>query len=263
MPMPKNHRSPLTTVERRSEILDVLQREGNVRVQDICKQFHVSEVTIRNDLKVLGQKGLVHRTHGGAIRSNFFVKDLPVEDKKKKQVEEKRRIGKGAAALVQDGETVILDSGTTTMEIARNLGTKKNLTIITNAINIAWELAQFEKLKVILTGGIMRPESYSLVGPHAESTLRKHFVEKFFLGVDGFHVRYGLTTPNVLEAQLNKQMIEISRETIVVADSSKFGVRSFSLIADVSKISKVVTDSGIPEEDLSYLVDNGIEVIIA
>ncbi|MFQ5637591.1 MAG: transcriptional repressor AgaR [bacterium] len=261
--MLKNNHPSLTTVERRSEILDILQRDGNVRVQEIGKRFNVSEVTIRNDLKVLGQKGLVHRTHGGAISSNYFVRDLPVEDKRKKHIEEKRRIGKRAAELVQDGETVILDSGTTSMEIARNLGNKKNLTIITNAINIAWELAQFENLMVTLTGGIMRPESYSLVGPHAESTLRKHYVEKFFMGVDGFHVKDGLTTPNVLEAQLNKQMIEISHETIVVADSSKFGVRSFSLIADVSEISKVVTDSNIPEDDLSYLIDKGVEVIVA
>ncbi|MFQ5604884.1 MAG: transcriptional repressor AgaR [bacterium] len=261
--MRKNNHPSNTTVERRSEILDILQRDGNVRVQEICKRFKVSEVTIRNDLKVLGQKGLVHRTHGGAISSNFFVRDLPVEDKRKKHVEEKRRIGKRAAELVQDGETVILDSGSSTMEIARNFGSKKNLTVITNAINIAWELAQFENLTVTLTGGIMRPESYSLVGPHAESTLRKHFVEKFFMGVDGFHVEHGLTTPNVLEAHLNKLMIDISRETIVVTDSSKFGVRSFSLISDVTEISKVVTDSGIPDDDFAYLVDRGIEVLIA
>lgn len=260
--MAKNDLLSLSTVERRSEILDILQRDGNIRVQKICKRFHVSEVTIRNDLKVLGQKGLVHRTHGGAIRSNFFVKDLSIEDKKKKHVDEKRLIGRRAAELVQDDEAIILDSGTTTLEIARNLGNRKNLTIITNALNIAWELAQFNNFKVTLTGGMMRPESYSLVGPHAESIIRKHFVEKFFMGVDGFHVKYGLTTPNVLEAQLNKLMIEISRETIVVTDSSKFGVRSFSLIADVGEISKVVTDSGIPKEDLAYLNDKGVEVII-
>jgi DeoR family transcriptional regulator of aga operon len=163
---------------------------------------------------------------------------------------------------VSEGHVVILDSGTTTTEIARALRNHRNLTVITNAVNIAAELAN-SPVEVILTGGAVRKNSFSLVGPIAEETLRRLNADILFLGVDGFDARYGPSTPNLLEAKVNGIMTEIARRTIVVCDSSKFGRRSLSHIAQPSSIQQVITDKGIPKADLQALTNLGIEVTIA
>jgi DeoR family transcriptional regulator of aga operon len=156
---------------------------------------------------------------------------------------------------------VILDSGTTTTAIARALRNFQNLTIITNAVNIAAELSG-SALEVILTGGSLRKNSFSLVGPIAEETLHKLNADILFLGVDGFDVHYGLSTPNLLEAKVNRAMIEISRTSVAVCDSSKFGKRSLSLIAPPSSLHHVITDSGIPRAELTALKKSGLEVTV-
>ncbi len=149
------------------------------------------------------------------------------------------------------------------MEVARNIKNMKNITVLTNALNIATELAGREGLEVILTGGILREKSFSLVGPNAEQTLQDYFCDKLFLGVDGINTQDGVTTPNLLEAKVNRLMAERANEVIVVTDSSKFGKRSLSLIVPVNKIDIVITDSNIPEEDYLTLQAKEIEVILA
>jgi DeoR family transcriptional regulator of aga operon len=163
--------------------------------------------------------------------------------------------------MVTEWQVVILDSGTTTTAIARALRNFKNLTIITNAVNIAAELSG-SAVEVILTGGSLRKNSFSLVGPIAEETLHKLHADILFLGVDGFDVQYGPSTPNLLESRVNRAMIEISKTAVAVCDSSKFGRRSLSLIAPPSSLQYVITDSGIPDSDLSALTKSGIEVTI-
>jgi DeoR family transcriptional regulator of aga operon len=163
--------------------------------------------------------------------------------------------------MVTEGQVVILDSGTTTTAIARALRNFQNLTIITNAVNIAAELSG-SALEVILTGGSLRKNSFSLVGPIAEETLHRLHADILFLGVDGFDVEYGLSTPNLLEAKVNRAMIEISKTSVAVADSSKFGKRSLSLIAPPSSLQHVITDSGIPRAELNALKKAGIDVTV-
>jgi DeoR family transcriptional regulator of aga operon len=163
--------------------------------------------------------------------------------------------------MVQEGQVVILDSGTTTTEIARALRDFHNLTIVTNAVNIATELSG-TAVEVILTGGTLRKNSFSLVGPIAEETLHSLSADLLFLGVDGFDVHYGLSTPNLLEAKVNRVMVEISKRTVAVCDSSKFGRRSLSLIAEPSALQAIITDHGIPKSDLQVLKKSGIEVTI-
>lgn len=248
--------------ERRRAILEIVNRDGRVLVADIARQFKTSQVTIRNDLEVLHSHGLVQRAHGGALASrDGALEDPTLREKEKFHRKEKLRIAQAAVEMVNEGQVVILDSGTTTTAIARQLRAFRNLTIITNAVNIAAELAG-ESVEVILTGGTLRKNSFSLVGPIAEETLRRLHADILFLGVDGFDVHYGLTTPNLLEAKVNRVMIEIAKRAIAVCDSSKFGRRSLSLIAPPDGLHELITDRGIPKSDLKALRKAGIEVTI-
>jgi DeoR family transcriptional regulator of aga operon len=174
---------------------------------------------------------------------------------------EKLRIARAAAQMIRQGQVIILDSGTTATTIARACRHFKSLTIVTNATNIAAELAD-TTIEVILTGGTLRKNSFSLVGPLAEESLRKLNADLLFLGVDGFDVRYGLTTPNLLEARVNRAMAESARRTVVVCDSSKFGRRSLSLILPTSAVHETITDKGIPKRDLKALRHQDIEVTL-
>ena len=251
---------PNNTVDRRSSILEMLNDNGKIHVDELSKAFKVSDVTVRNDLKQLEKDGFLKRTHGGALRMDKVAFDLNLLEKEKKHAAEKCKIGLAAARSVREGETIFLDSGTTTMEIARNLKNMQNITVITNAVNIANELSRSPGVEVLLTGGILRENSFSLVGPHAEQMLREFFGDRLFLGVDGISVQYGVTTPNHLEARVNRVMVEHANEVVVVTDSSKFSRRSLSLIVPIDKIHKVITDSRISEQDKADLLANAIEV---
>ncbi|HKM48227.1 MAG TPA: transcriptional repressor AgaR [Terriglobales bacterium] len=248
--------------ERRRAILEVVSHDGRALVKDLARRFRTSEVTIRKDLEVLNSHGLLHRTHGGVLPvQGGALADPTLREKEELHRKEKLRIGAAAAGLVQDGQVVVLDSGTTTTCIARMLRDLKNVTIITNAVNVATELAGAAP-EVILTGGILRKNSFSLVGPIAEETLHRLNADILFLGVDGFDVQYGLSTPNILEAKVNRAMIDIAKRVIAVCDSSKFGRRSLSLIAPTSAVHQIITDSQIPPSDLRGLKKAGIEVTL-
>ena len=249
--------------ERRRAILDMMQHDGRVLVADLAERFQTSQVTIRKDLEILHVRGLVHRTHGGALPTRQgALEDPTLREKEKLYRKEKLSIAAAAARLVAEGQVVILDSGTTTTEIARALRNFKNLTIVTNAVNIAAELAN-SSLEIILTGGTVRKNSFSLVGPIAEETLRRLSADILFLGVDGFDVQYGLSTPNLQEAKVNRVMVQIAKRTVATCDSSKFGRRSLSLIVEPSALHQVITDHGIPKADMKALKRAGIEVTLA
>lgn len=248
--------------ERRRAILEILKRDGRVLVQDLTRRFGTSQVTIRKDLEDLHAHGLIHRTHGGALPAHEgALEDPALREKQNLHRKEKLLIAKKAAGMVQEGHVVILDSGTTTTEIARALRDFRNLTIVTNAVNIATELSG-TAVEVILTGGTLRKNSFSLVGPIAEETLRRLNADLLFLGVDGFDVHYGLSTPNLLEAKVNRVMVEISKRTVAVCDSSKFGRRSLSLIVSPSALQGIISDRGMPKSDMQALKKAGIEVMI-
>ena len=252
----------MLTEERRRAILEILRRDGRVLVAELARHFETSQVTIRKDLEDLHAHGLVHRTHGGGLPAREGALDDPtLREKAKLHRKEKLQIAAAAARQVSEGQVVILDSGTTTTAIAHALRGFRNLTILTNAVNIATELSG-AAVDVILTGGTLRKNSFSLVGPIAEDTLRRLNADVLFLGVDGFDVHYGLSTPNLLEAKVNRMMVEVARRTVVVCDSSKFGRRSLSMIAPTSAVHQVITDRGIPKADLRALKKAGIEVTL-
>jgi DeoR family transcriptional regulator, aga operon transcriptional repressor len=248
--------------ERRRLIVGILSRDGRVLVGDLAKQFRTSQVTIRKDLDVLQAQGRIHRTHGGALPARESALDDPtLREKEKLCRKEKLQIAVAAARMVKEGQVVILDSGTTTTAIAHALRKFENLTIITNAVNIAAELSG-SSLEVILTGGTLRKNSFSLVGPIAEETLRRLNADILFLGVDGFDVRQGLSTPNLLEAKVNRAMMDVARVTVVVCDSSKFGRRSLSSIAPTSAVQHLITDRGASRQDLAAMKKAGIQVTL-
>jgi DeoR family transcriptional regulator, aga operon transcriptional repressor len=250
------------TDERRQEILTVVQREGRALVVDLAKRFSTSTITIRKDLEFLQTRGLVQRTHGGALpvrASNLG--DPSLQDKEKQHQREKLRIAAAAVRMVKEGQCVILDSGSTTTAIARALREFRELTVITNAVNIAAELAG-TSIDVILTGGTLRKNSFSLVGPQAEDTLREINADILFLGVDGFDTKVGLTTPNVLEARVNRSMANAARKVVAVCDSSKFGRRSLAVIVQPNGIHEVITDKNVPRSTVQELREAGIEVTL-
>jgi len=242
--------------------MERLNKSGQVDVTTLSQELGVSEVTIRNDLSRLEQKHMLVRARGGAFKIDRVGMDFSIADKMEYHYEEKKKIGKAAAALIEDGETIILDSGTTTLEISKNLAEAQDLTVITNALNIASQLAENKNTNVIVPGGFLRKNSLSLVGTTAEDSFKNYFCDKLFLAVDGFNTIHGLSTPNVEEAHLNRTMIEIAKEVIVVADSSKFNRRSFAFIAPVSAVDIVITDAEITPEDKSNLENSGIRVIV-
>lgn len=252
-----------STVQRRVIILEKLEKEGQVDVTSLSREFSVSEVTVRNDLKRLEQKNALIRARGGAIKIDPVGIDFTISDKNKQNYEQKRRIGKVAASLIENGDTIILDSGTTTMEVTKNLTGLSELTVITNALNIANQLSEHPSVNVIVPGGFLRKNSLSLIGSTAEESFKNYFCDKLFLAVDGLSVVHGLSTPNVEEAHLNRVMIGISKQVIVVADSSKFLKRSFAYMAPISAIDVLITDNGIPIEDQRKLETAGVKVIIA
>ena len=248
--------------ERRRKILELLRKEGRVLVRELAHRFRTSQITIRKDLESLHHHGQLERTHGGALpKENGALEDSSLQEKARKHRPEKARIAAAAAQRIRPGQVIILDSGTTTTAIARACRDIKNLTIITNATNIAAELAD-SPVEVILTGGVLRKNSFSLVGPLAEESLKNLSADLLFLGVDGFDMQYGVTTPNLLEARVNRAMADSARRIVVVCDSSKFGRRSLSLILPIYAVHEAITDKRISRFNLRALRDLKIDVTV-
>jgi DeoR family transcriptional regulator of aga operon len=260
--MAKPKQSRLLVEERRRRITEILDAQERVTVEELVGRFGVSAVTIRGDLDALTAAGAVVRSHGGALK-RVEARDEPITVKETLHHAEKARIAQAAVRMIREGETIILDSGTTTAEIARQLRTSdfQSLNVITNALNIAMELANLPHVRVIMIGGLLRQMAYSLVGPSAEHALRGLHADRLFLGVDGLDPEIGVMTPDVHEAKLNAIMIESSREVVVVADSSKFQRRSLSVIAKLDRIHKLITDDHAPADIVAALRARNVEVI--
>ena len=249
-------------IQRHQQIINKLKKEGRVSVIDLCDELNVSSVTIRKDLKLLEDKHLLYRTHGGGTLANPYTGDKPVNEKAKIHAAEKINIGATAAQLIEPNDCILIASGTTVLSFAKSIKPKGSLTIITAALNVALELIHHQDIEVIQLGGILRKSSSSVTGIYAEKILDDFSCSKLFLGVDGIDPEFGLTTTNMMEAQLNKKMIEASQKTIVLADSSKFGKRGFGRICGLEDIEQVITDSNISDHMVEMLKGMGIEVTV-
>ena len=248
--------------ERHQVILEILESQPSVRVADLRDQFDVSEMTIRRDLYLLERKGLLRRVHGGAVNTRGRSYEPPYLSRAVVNREIKERIGQAAADLVQDGDSITLDVGTTTLEMAHHLQNKNNLTLITPSLHIANTLSQQPHIRLILTGGILRPGEMSLVGKHSESTFADYFVDKLFLGIGGIDISAGLTEFNLEDALVKKAMINNAKEVIVLADTSKFEQIAFAHVAPIDVIDRIVTDTSLEESIRSTLEARDIEVIL-
>ena len=234
---------------RRSAILQRLREESSVNVSELSREFGVSEVTIRKDLRILKERKLLLRVHGGAIVDANTTDEVEERNFHFKQLvnsREKEAIGRAAAAHIKNGDTILVDSGTTALQVVRNLHSFNDLTIITNSVNAMLEAIKYKRFRVILLGGTVRESSNSIVGPLAESNLKLFYCDKLFLGVDSISMEAGLSTPSMEEASTNQVMISRAREVIAVFDSSKVNKRSLAFIAMPDKIHTVITDSHIP-----------------
>jgi DeoR family transcriptional regulator of aga operon len=254
--------SQMLIEERRQYILALAQKHGRVLVEELSDSLGISRITIRKDLDHLQNRGVLQRTHGGALLpSSGALSDPSLQEKEGLHSIEKQRISAAAVELVQEGQCVLLDSGTTTTAIARALKKFSQLTIITNAVNIAGELSG-TGFEVLLTGGSLRKNSFSLVGPLAEDMLHDMHADILFLGVDGFDLEVGLTTPNVMESRVNRAMVKASSMVVAVCDSTKFNRRSLSKIVDAGAIHHVITDSDLPKETADALRSMNIKVTL-
>lgn len=248
--------------ERRLKIMALLEEEKVVAVSDLSALFGVSEATIRRDLRKLEREGLLRRIYGGAIFLGEGGRRAP-KPELDPFLEAKRRIGRAAAELVKDGDTISLQAGSTTLQVAKSLRMKNELTVLTNDLDIAQELSRSPGITVNLSGGILRRGSRVLVGPLAEQTMSQFHVDKAILGVSAISLTEGLTNIDLLDAQIKRAMIKVADEVIVVADHSKLGKVHFAKVAPITAIHKLVTDEGISPEDVKAFEAQGVEVIIA
>ena len=253
------------TSNRRERIVALLREQGSVQIPALAERFRVSTQTLRKDLNFLDDKGICTRSSGGAIirRGGSSPTEQAIDVKRTLFLEEKIRIGRAAAALIKNDESVLLDSGTTALQVARHIEPGASLVVVTNDVGIMNELVTRENVQLVFLGGTLRRKNLSFYGTQTERALQDLHVDKLFLAADGFDIEKGLTTHFEPEALLNRMMCRAASEIIVVADSSKFGRICLHKVLEPQGISKLVTDTGIPESAREALTRIGVEVIIA
>ena len=253
------------TSTRRERIVSILKNNGSVQVPALSEMFGVSTVTIRKDLKFLDQQGIAARSYGGAILSEITtpISKHHIKYKQQTNITEKISIGQTAATLVNPGESLILDSGTTTLHIAANLKEKKDITVVTNSLHAMNELSPYPDINLLMLGGTLCVKNMSFYGAPAEYYLNNLHVDKLFLGINGFNIQRGITTHCETEAILNRAMCKSANEIIVVADSTKLNKVCLHQVIETSKISKLITDSNITSEIHRAIESHGTEVLIS
>lgn len=261
--IPHLYHSVMTKEERHQYILDQLIQLNTVQVNQLANELKVSSVTIRKDLTELEKEQKLYRNHGKAILINPYINDRNVNEKEHFFVNEKRMISIKAAEQITPNDSIIIASGTTMHAFAREIHSKDQLTVITAAIRVSEILSQRPNIDIIQLGGLLRHSSQSVVTRYAENMLENFACSKVFMGVDGIDPEYGFTTTDMLEANLNRVMMRSAQKTIILADSSKFGRRGFSKIADMDEVDCIITDAGITPTMAKKIEETGIELIIA
>lgn len=250
-------------VQRREKILELIKEDGHAKVLQLAKIFKVTEVTIRQDLEKLEKEGFVEREHGGAYLKNVGAQVKNISLLNQDNLNEKASIARKVLEFIHHGDTIILDSGSTTTEIARLLHGYKNLTVITNALNIALILGADPEINLVVTGGEFKAPTLSLTGQKAADFFDKLHVDKLFLATAGISLKSGLTYPSISDIVVKRAMIEAADEVYLVADSSKIGKNAFASLGALSLIDFLITDSKINERDKDLFNEQDIKLIIA
>ena len=253
----------ISGIERQNRILQRINQRTRITIGEVCEHYAVSEATARRDLESLAATGKVQRVHGGAIAIEKAPPEMPILQRQVDQINEKQRIGALAAGLVNDGETVFLGSGTTVLEVARNLKDKKNLTVITNSLPVVILLSDYANITVVCVGGWLRPSEYSFIGHIAEAVLAEVRADKVFIGVRAINVKEGLTNDYLPETLTDRAILNIGRENIVVADHTKFGRTSTVLLVPISRVQKLITGVEAPVEIIKDITRKDIQVLTA
>ncbi len=254
---------PISRVERQQNILTYLSRQKRISVAEICDMFSVSEATARRDLEELTEQNHLQRVHGGAISLRQAPPELPILQRESEQSQEKKRIGLAAASLVQDGDTVILGSGSTTLEVARNMQDRNNLTVITNSLPVMNLFSGLPHIDLIALGGILRDSELSFIGHITEQALEEIYADKVILGVHALDIEKGLTNDFLPEAMTDRAIIKSGSQVILVVDHSKINTVSVAYLAPIKSIHKLVTDQKTDEDFINKIIELGIEVILA
>jgi DeoR family fructose operon transcriptional repressor len=249
--------------ERKSGIAEYIHKNSRASVEELSEKFNVSKSTIRRDLQELEDVKLLKRTHGGAVSLEMVSFESAFTEREDKYAREKELIAKRAAELIQDGDTIILDAGTTTQLLAREIKGFSGLTVVTNSLMIAYELQNTPNIEVMVTGGKLRPDTLSLVGPLTEEALKHIRVNICFVATNALDIAEGLTTPMITEATAKRKMMEIAKQVILLADHTKIGKVSFAKFADLTEIDQYIVDDGISEEMLEALEKMDITVHVA
>ncbi len=234
--------------ERRNYIIELLNRDGKVVIEDLARILEVSEMTIRRDLQYLEEHKLVTRTHGGAVLHNLLTEEIPYIKKAEQNIEEKQRIGMYASSLVKEGDIIILDAGTTNMEIAKGIVGIKSLKVITNDLMIGAFLSKYDGIEVYCTGGIIQRDTGACLGNTTIEFLQNINADIAFVGASAIDIQKGITTPTMDKAQWKKEIIKCAERAILVADSLKFGKVSFAKICSLNRLDLIITDTGIDDE---------------
>jgi DeoR family transcriptional regulator, aga operon transcriptional repressor len=253
----------IPTPERQKQILSLLGRQGRLSVAEIVQQFSISEATARRDLESLALQGKAQRVHGGVISVEQAPPELPILEREQEQSDEKARIGRAAASLVADKETVFLGSGTTVLEVARNLRDRKHLTVITNSLAVLNMLAGLKQITVISLGGMLRESELSFIGHITEQALSEVRVDKVFMGTRGLSLEHGLTNDYLQETLTDRAILKIGREVVIVADYSKINRVSTALLAPLNTMHTFITDAKADKKFIQALKKQGIQVVIA
>lgn len=252
----------MTKGDRHNLIIETLMKHESIQVSDLSTLLGVSAVTIRKDLTELEKASKLYRSHGKAILINPYINNRSVNEKEKLACEEKSLIGKAAASLITKDDSIIIASGTTVVAFARCIRPIHKLTAISASLQVSQILGSDEAINVVQLGGTLRHSSLSVVGKYAESALKDFSCSKLFLGVDGIDLDFGITTTDIREAELNKEMMHSAQKTIVLADSSKFRRRGFSKIANMDEIDLIITDSNISDKISQRIEEFGIELMV-
>ena len=253
----------ISGIERQNKILQWINQRNRITVGEVCENYAVSEATARRDLESLAASGKVQRVHGGAIAIGKAPPEMPILQRQVDQITEKQRIGSLAASLVKDGDTVFLGSGTTVLEVARNLKERQNLTVITNSLPVVILLSDYINITIVCVGGLLRPSEFSFIGHMAEQLLTEVRADKVFIGVRAINIKEGLTNDYLPETLTDRAILNIGRENIVVADHTKFGRTSTVLLVPIQHINTLITDTGTPGEVISEIASENIRVLIA
>ncbi len=253
----------MLAIDRRSDIMDQIQRDGSVRVLDLSEKYNVTEETIRRDLEKLEAEGRVTRTYGGAVLNKGTREDLSINIREGHNQEAKNRIARKVAELIEDGESLMMDASTTTMFVARHLKDKTNITVITNSLRVPMEMATNPGAEVIVAGGTFRSNSLSMIGNRTAEMLDGYFVDKAILGCKGFDPNSGTYEPHEMEAEIKKKMRRNAQTLILVADHSKFDQKSFIRTIAISDIDIIVTDRKLPDETEELLKKQTISLYYA